>query len=232
MSGVATGCRRGTLDRRADSAYLNAMGLREILIIPDKRLRRRAAAVQRIDAQVRALAEDMLQTMYAAPGIGLAAPQIGVMRRLVVIDVTHARSPDNDTDGAEGGEDGHMPANSAAGERIDAADNGQGETVPNNPIVLINPQLLQVSAEMSVYQEGCLSIPEIYEDVERPRSCVVAYRDLEDRAQVLECEGVLATCVQHEIDHLDGKLFIDYLSRLKRSRIEKKFLKLARQERN
>ena len=172
------------------------MALRRILVIPDARLRQVASSIATVDDEVRALADDMLETMYEAPGIGLAAPQIGVMRRIVVVDVAKR----------------------------------QGEDATPEPMVLVNPEITWSSDEQSVYEEGCLSIPEFFEEVERPAVIRVSYQDRDGVAREIEADGILATCVQHEIDHLDGVLFIDHISRLKRSRIVKKFEKAARGE--
>jgi peptide deformylase len=169
------------------------MALREIIVIPDPRLKLVSDPVATVDTEVRKLADDMLETMYEAPGIGLAAIQIAVPRRVVTIDL--ARKDE-----------------------------------PRKPVVLINPEIIWRSDELSIYEEGCLSIPEYYEEVERPAKCRIRYQDLDGKAQELDCEGLMATCVQHEIDHLNGVLFIDYLSRLKRERVMKKFTKAARRE--
>ena len=170
------------------------MAIRPIICIPDNRLRLVSKPVERVDDEVKRLMDDMLETMYDAPGIGLAGCQVGVMRRLVVIDVA-----------------------------------GREDEEPS-PIYLVNPRLTVVSDELSVHQEGCLSIPEYYEDVERPARCTVEFLDRDGKPQVMECEGILATCVQHELDHLDGRLFIDHLSRLKRDRVMKKFSKIDRRK--
>lgn len=164
-----------------------------ILVIPDQRLRTVAEPVATVDDDVRALLYDMLETMYKAHGLGLAAPQIGVLKRLVVIDV---------------------------------APKEEGEK--NAPIFMINPEITWSSDELSVYDEGCLSIPDYYEEVERPARVRVRYLDQTGAAQEIEAEGILATCVQHEIDHLNGVLFIDHLSKLKRDRVLKKFTKAAK----
>lgn len=169
------------------------MALREIIVIPDPRLKLVSEPIATVDTEVRKLADDMLETMYEAPGIGLAAIQIAVPRRVVTIDL--ARKDE-----------------------------------PKQPVVLINPEIIWRSDELSIYEEGCLSIPEYYEEVERPAKCRIRYQDLDGKAQELDCEGLMATCVQHEIDHLNGVLFIDYLSRLKRERVMKKFTKAARRE--
>jgi len=172
------------------------MALRPILIIPDSKLRQVAEPVSVVDDEVRALADDMLETMYKAPGIGLAAPQIGVLRRIVVVDVAKRRN----------------------------------EEATAEPIVLIDPVITWSSEERSVYEEGCLSIPDYYEEVERPAVVHVSFLDREGKPRSIEADGILATCIQHEIDHLNGVLFIDHISRLKRSRVIKKFEKAARGE--
>jgi len=167
------------------------MAVRPILVIPDARLRAVADPIEIVDDEVKTLAKDMLDTMYDAPGIGLAAPQIGVMRRIVVIDVApEGENPD--------------------------------------PMVLINPEITKFGDEMQVTEEGCLSIPELYYEVERPNAVTVKYTDLDGNEVVKDTEGKLAVCIQHEIDHLDGVLYIDYLSRLKRDRVLKKFEKAAK----
>jgi peptide deformylase len=168
------------------------MALRDILVIPDKRLRAVSKPVETVNAQVRALAEDMLETMYEAPGIGLAAIQVGEPLRLVTMDL---------------------------------AKKDEGKA----PQVFINPEIVWSSDETNVHEEGCLSIPEYYEDVERPAKVRVKYLDLEGKPHEVEAEGVFATCIQHEIDHLNGVLFIDHISKLKRDRVIKKYTKIAKQ---
>lgn len=172
------------------------MALRPILIIPDPKLRQVAEHVGDIDETIRALADDMLETMYKAPGIGLAAPQIGVMKRVVVLDVSKR----------------------------------QDEEAQAAPMVLINPVIAWESEELSVYEEGCLSIPDVYEEVERPAVIHVEFWDRDGKFNKIEADGILATCIQHEIDHLNGVLFIDHISRLKRSRVLRRFEKAARRE--
>ena len=169
------------------------MAIRPLVILPDPRLRLKSAPVDKIDDEVRRLADDMLETMYDAPGVGLAAIQIGEPRRLVTIDTAK-------------------------------------KDEERRPIVLVNPEIVWTSEETSTYEEGCLSIPEYYEEVERPARVKVRYTDLDGQAVEVEAEGLLATVVQHEIDHLDGVLFIDHLSRLKRERVVKKFVKAAKRE--
>lgn len=174
----------------------STMALRSIITLPDKRLRVRAAPVVRVDDEVRALMDDLLETMYAAPGIGLAATQIAVPKRVMVLDV--ARRED--------------------------------ETANPNPMFFANPAILWASEETAAREEGCLSIPEFFEEVVRPARVRVGYLDRSGERQEIEAEGILARCLQHEIDHLDGVLFVDHLSRLKRERILKKFSKAARRE--
>jgi peptide deformylase len=167
--------------------------IRPILIHPDPRLKKPCEPIAAITPDIVALAQDMLQTMYDAPGIGLAAPQVGVMKRLIVMDCE---------------------------KRTDA---------PPQPMVLINPAVLWASEELSTYEEGCLSIPEQYADVQRPSEVRVAWTDLDGTAQEQQFDGLWATCVQHEIDHLAGKLFSDYLGPLKRQMITRKMEKLKRE---
>ncbi len=176
------------------------MALLPILTIPDPILKQAADPVAVVDDAVRALLDDMLATMYDAPGIGLAAPQIGVSQRLVVLDVAERSA-------SEGGEE--MPAEPT-------------------PLKLVNPEIVWASDDMSLYEEGCLSIPDYYEEVERPTAVRVRYLDEDGTQREIEADGLLATCLQHEIDHLDGILFIDHISRLKRERVTKKFVKAKR----
>ena len=169
------------------------MAPRPILTLPDPRLRLVSAPVEKISAEVRKLVDDMFETMYAAPGIGLAAIQVGIPQRIVTMDLAK-------------------------------------KDEPKQPKVYINPELLWASEERSTYEEGCLSIPEYYEEVERPAQVRVRYTDLEGNQQEVEANGLLATCLQHEIDHLNGVLFIDHLSKLKRDRVIRKFTKAAKRE--
>lgn len=172
---------------------MNAMALKEIILHPDPRLKKAADPVSDITTEMRRLADDMLQTMYEAPGIGLAAPQVGVLKRLLVMDCVK--------------EEGASP----------------------RPMILFNPEVKWVSEERNVYEEGCLSIPDQYGDVERPAEVTVAWIDENGAAQEETFDGLWATCVQHEIDHLNGKLFIDYLKPLKRQMITRKMVKLKRE---
>jgi peptide deformylase len=168
------------------------MAIKPILTAPDPRLKKKAAAVVSVDAEVRQLMDDMLETMYAAPGIGLAAPQVGELKRVVVLDIDR-------------------------------------EDVKTGPLCMANPEVIEASDEDITYEEGCLSVPEHYSDVARPAKVTVRYLDRDGETKELACEGLLATCVQHEIDHLDGILFIDHISSLKRNMILRKLLK-ARKE--
>jgi len=168
------------------------MALREILILPDKRLRLVSKPVAKIDAATRKLVEDMFETMYDAPGIGLAAIQVGEPRRIVILDLAK-------------------------------------KDEPRQPQVFVNPELLWKSEALRSHEEGCLSIPEYYEEVERPAEIRLKYLDLAGKPQELVAEGLLATALQHEIDHLNGVLFIDHISKLKRDRVIKKFTKAAKQ---
>lgn len=167
------------------------MTIKPLIILPDPLLRQVSKPVERVDDMLRRLAGDMLETMYDAPGIGLAAIQIGLPMRLLVIDL--AKEDDE-------------PA----------------------PHVFVNPEILESSDERSVYEEGCLSIPEYYAEVERPAFVRVKYVDRDGKQQEMQAEGLMATCLQHEIDHLDGVLFIDHISKLKRDIVMRKFRKLAR----
>ncbi len=164
------------------------MALLPILTAPDPRLKKKSRPVGTVDEEVRRLMDDMLETMYAAPGIGLAAPQVGVLKRVIVLDVS-------DKDG------------------------------PPAPHALADPEVVWVSDHDNTHEEGCLSVPEHYADVVRPAEVRVRYLDRENEIRELEADGVLATCVQHEIDHLNGILFIDHISALKRNMILRKLLK-------
>lgn len=173
------------------------MAIREIIVLPDKQLRLVSKPIEKVSSDIRKLADDMLETMYDAPGIGLAAIQIAEPLRLVTMDISKREKDE------------------------------EGESKPN-PRVFINPEIVAASEELSVYEEGCLSIPEYYEEVERPARVRVRYLDLDGKLHEEDAEGLFATCIQHEIDHLNGVLFVDYLSKLKRDRVMKKFTKAAR----
>ena|SRR5450432_1877238 len=167
------------------------MALRPILILPDPKLRLVCKPVGKVDDTARKLMDDMLETMHDAPGIGLAASQIGVLSRIVVIDLAK-------------------------------------KDEPPQPLFFANPEIVWSSDEHSIYEEGCLSIPEYYEEVERPASVRARFLDREGATREILAEGLLATALQHEIDHLNGVLFIDHISKLKRDRVTKKFIKQAK----
>jgi peptide deformylase len=168
------------------------MAIRPIITLPDEKiLRQRSTTLKSVDTNARAMFDDMLETMYDAPGIGIAAIQLGIPLRMVTIDLAK-------------------------------------ENEPKNPLFIANPEIVWSSPELSDYEEGCLSIPEFYEMVQRPKEVKVRFLDRNNEAQELHAQGVLATCLQHEIDHLNGVLFIDYISKLKRDRVIKKFQKAQR----
>ncbi|WP_166418192.1 peptide deformylase [Cochlodiniinecator piscidefendens] len=169
------------------------MSIRPILIHPDPRLKKKCSPIEGITSEMKKLSEDMLETMYDAPGVGLAAPQIGITQRLIVLDC----------------------------EKEDAA--------TPKPIAMFNPEVIWESEALNVYEEGCLSIPEQYAEVERPAEVGVRWMDVEGEIREAQFDGLWATCVQHEIDHLDGILFIDYLRPLKRQMITRKMQKLKRE---
>ncbi len=168
------------------------MAVREIIKLPDKRLRLKSEPVKQIDANIRKLVDDMFETMYKAPGIGLAAIQIGVPKRVITLDLSKKEQD-------------------------------------HEPRVFINPEITWHSEERAKFEEGCLSIPEYYEEVERPTAVKVRYLDLGGKKHEIDAKGLLATCLQHEIDHTNGVLFIDHLSKLKRDRVIKKFVKAAKE---
>ena len=162
--------------------------LRKILTEPDPILRKKCEPLEKVDTETKKLMDDMLETMYAAPGIGLAAIQVGILKRLVVIDISK----------------------------------GEEE---KKPVFLINPQIIHRSKKTSIYEEGCLSLPGQFAEIVRPAECTLKYIDYNGKEKELKADGLLATCVQHEVDHLDGILFIDYLSKLKKDMIIKKLVK-------
>lgn len=182
------------VDPRGSVSYLRPVAKLDIITLPDRKLRLKSAPVERVDDEVRAFMDDMLEAMYAAPGIGLAAIQVGVPRRIITIDVASR----------------------------------EDENAAPSPLYLINPEILTRSDELQTAEEGCLSIPEYFAEVDRPAEVRVAYIDRDGKQQELTADGILAVCIQHEIDHLDGTLFIDHLSRLKREMVIKKFTKQAR----
>ncbi len=167
------------------------MSKRKIVIEPDPILRKKSQIIDKVDDELRGLMDDMLKTMYDAPGIGLAAVQIGILKRLIVIDISK-------------GED------------------------QKNPLYLVNPKIFFKSEKKSIYEEGCLSLPGHFAEIERPAECHLKYLDYSGKEKTLKASGLLATCIQHEIDHLDGILFIDYLSKLKKDMIIKKLKKFKK----
>lgn len=180
-----------TLTQTPPTPISRAMELLDIIKLPDPVLRKKSAAVEQVDDDLRRLLDAMLETMYEAPGIGLAAIQVGVPKRIITIDTTR--------------------------------DEG-----PRKPLYLINPEILTLSDDRSTYEEGCLSIPDYFAEIERPASARVRYVDYDGKQQELEADELLATVIQHEIDHLNGVLFVDYLSKLKRDLVIRKFTKAAR----
>jgi len=190
------------------------MALLPIVTVPDPLLRETSAPVERVDDDVRRLLDDMLETMYDAPGIGLAAIQVGVPRRIVVVDCAGRDAEEAD---ATETQDDSQSAGAAA-----------SDDIPRKPLFLINPEIVSYGTGKRVYEEGCLSLPDVLVDVERPSTAVLKYIDRDGEAQEQEIDGLLATVVQHEVDHLDGKLIIDFLSRLKRDMVVRKLRKQAR----
>ncbi len=164
------------------------MSKRKIIIEPDPILREKSSPLEKVDNELRKLMDDMLETMYSAPGIGLAAVQVGILKRLIVIDISK-------------------------------------EDEKKNPIFFVNPEIIYQSDKTSTYEEGCLSLPGFYAEVERPTECHINYLDYNGKRKKLEADGLLATCIQHEVDHLNGVLFIDHISKLKRDMIIKKLRK-------
>ena len=164
------------------------MTKRKIITEPDIILRKKSATIEKVDDDLRKLMDDMLETMYAAPGIGLAGVQIGILKRLIVIDVSK-------------------------------------DEEKKSPLFLINPEIVSKSSSTSVYEEGCLSLPGYFAEIERPAECHIEYVDYHGKKKEMKASGLLATCIQHEVDHLNGILFIDYLSKLKRDMVIKKLIK-------
>ena len=164
------------------------MTVKKILIEPDPILRRKCESLEKVDDEVRKLMKDMIETMYKAPGIGLAAVQVGILKKIIVIDISR-------------------------------------DEEKKNPLFLVNPEITYQSKDTSVYEEGCLSLPGQFAEIERPAACSVKFIDYFGKKQTLKAEGLLATCIQHEVDHLNGVLFIDYLSKLKKDMIIKKLVK-------
>jgi len=187
------------------------MAIREIIEVPDPRLKTVSQRVETFDDELKALVADMFETMYAANGIGLAAIQIGLPLRLLVIDL-QPEDPDAEPEVCTAHGDHHHTH----------------QPTRKEPRVFVNPEILDPAEELNTYQEGCLSVPEIYAEVDRPKSCRVRWQDLEGTVHEEQMEGLMAVCIQHEMDHLNGILFIDHLSRLKRSMALKKLDKLRK----
>ena len=179
------------------------MALREILTEPNKLLREKSLAVEGVDEDLQKLMDDMLETMYAAPGIGLAAIQVGVPKRVIVLDIEWRNKSESTSD--------------------------EKQVERKNPMCFVNPEIIAKSTNNSTYEEGCLSVPGQFAEIARPDKCHVKYLDYYGQPKELVAEGTLATCIQHEIDHLEGILFIDYLSKLKKSMIVKKLAKQKEQ---
>ena len=184
------------------------MAIREILEVPDPRLKTVSEPVTEFGDELNELVSDMFETMYAAPGIGLAAIQVGVPKRVLVIDL---QPEDEDAEPEPCNHDGHEHVH---------------YPTKKEPRVFINPEILDPAEDLASYQEGCLSVPDVFADVDRPATCRVRYQDLEGETHEEDMEGLMATCIQHEMDHLEGILFIDHLSRLKRNMALKKLKKL------
>jgi len=179
------------------------MALRPILIEPNKILREKSSFVKKVDKDLQQLMDDMLETMYAAPGIGLAAIQVGIPKRVIVLDIEW-RDKSKST-------------------------NDEKQTGKKNPLYFVNPEIITKSKNNSTYEEGCLSVPGQFAEIDRPEKCHVKYLDYYGQPKEIVAEGMLATCIQHEMDHLEGILFIDYLSKLKKSMIVKKLVKQKEQ---
>lgn len=204
------------------------MAVRQIIEVPDKRLKTISTPIDAVSDDTRALMDDMLETMYAANGIGLAAIQIGVPQRVIVMDIAPS-SPDeggDETSDKNRGENRDEEDDNAPANREDRYDLSGLED--EGPRYFVNPEIVWTCEEMNNYQEGCLSVPGFYDDVERPAECRVKFLDYHGQEQEIHCEGLLATCIQHEMDHLNGIVFLDHLSRLKRQMVMKKIRKAER----
>lgn len=189
------------------------MAIRDIIEVPDKRLKTISTPVETVSDDTRALMDDMLETMYHANGIGLAAIQIGVPERVIVMDIAPSSDDESSDEANENGREDRYDLSGLENE---------------GPRFFVNPEIVWTSDEMNNYQEGCLSVPSFYDDVERPAECRVKFLDYDGQAQEIHCEGLLATCIQHEMDHLNGIVFLDHLSRLKRQMVLKKIRKAER----
>jgi peptide deformylase len=180
------------------------MTIRKILIEPNKILREKSLRIESVNKDIQQLMKDMLETLYAAPGIGLAAIQVGVAKRVIVMDISRSR-------------------NDIGSDKDDINKNEDKKS--KNPMYFVNPEIIWKSEDKFTYEEGCLSLPNQFAEIDRPKQCHVKYLDYNGDPQELKAEGLLATCIQHEIDHLEGILFIDHLSKLKKSMIIKKLSK-------
>ena len=177
------------------------MAIRKILTEPNKILREKSLRVENVDKDIQRLMDDMLETLYAAPGIGLAAIQVGVAKRVIVMDISRDRDRDRDKD----------------------------KEPKKNPMYFVNPEIVWKSEDKFTYEEGCLSVPNQFAEINRPKQCHVKHLDYNGQPQELKADGLLSTCIQHEIDHLEGILFIDYLSKLKKEMIIKKLSKQTKE---
>ena len=179
------------------------MTIRKILTEPNKILREKSLKVENVDKDIQSLMDDMLETLYAAPGIGLAAIQVGVAKRVIVMDISRSRN--------------------------DIGRDKKEDKEPINPMYFVNPEIVWKSEDKFTYEEGCLSVPNQFAEIDRPKQCNVKYLDYNGQPQELKADGLLATCIQHEMDHLEGILFIDYLSKLKKEMIIKKLSKQSKE---
>jgi len=205
------------------------MTIRPIIEVPDKRLRAISKPVDAVTDEMRVLMDDMLETMYDAKGIGLAAIQVGVAQRIIVMDLSP--SLEDAEENAETTTEDEASANDFDNESASKQDRYDLSSYAHEgPRYFVNPEIVWASEETNNYQEGCLSVPGFYDDVARPAQCRVKFLDYDGKAQEIDCDGLLATCIQHEMDHLNGIVFLDHLSRLKRDRILKKLRKAEREQ--
>ena len=179
------------------------MTIRKILTEPNKILRKKSLKVENVDKDIQSLMDDMLETLYAAPGIGLAAIQVGVDKRVIVMDISRSRN--------------------------DIGRDKKEDKEQKNPMYFVNPEIVWKSEDKFTYEEGCLSVPNQFAEIDRPKQCNVKYLDYNGQPQELKADGLLSICIQHEIDHLEGILFIDYLSKLKKEMIIKKLSKQTKE---
>jgi peptide deformylase len=200
------------------------MSVRAIIEVPDPLLKTISEPVAEVSDETRALMDDMLETMYYANGIGLAAIQIGVAQRIIVMDISQSYSEEDaadEDDALDNTEDDAADEEAAEAKRLHALLKDEA------PRFFVNPEIVWTAKETRNYQEGCLSVPGFYDDVERPAQCKVSFLDYHGERQEIDCDGLLATCIQHEMDHLNGIVFLDHLSRLKRQMALKKLKKAA-----